>query len=222
MSTYSLGVDHTEESTIEGFHSWAMGNLVENRNRGIFAEWLVGQALGVICDGDVRLEWDAYDLSYGTTKVEVKASGFCQAWRHVQPSKPIFSIAPRRWCWDAKTGEIIEHVPPERCADVYVFCLHETKCATDEDVSEHPRYTGNANGSDEQIHATTENVRDPASWEFWVVSKQRLNDELGAQKTVGLTTLTRRFGKPIAWCEIRAALDRCIGGSQQESVPTGS
>ena len=25
-----------------GFSRWATGNLVDNRNRGIFAEWLVG------------------------------------------------------------------------------------------------------------------------------------------------------------------------------------
>ena len=33
---------------LEGFRVWATGNLVENRNRGIFAEWLVGTALGVV------------------------------------------------------------------------------------------------------------------------------------------------------------------------------
>ena len=37
-----------------GFSRWATGNLVDNRNRGIFAEWLVGQALGVIEADDVR------------------------------------------------------------------------------------------------------------------------------------------------------------------------
>ena len=40
-----------------GFSRWATGNLVDNRNRGIFAEWLVGQALGVIEADDVRTEW---------------------------------------------------------------------------------------------------------------------------------------------------------------------
>ena len=39
-----------------GFSRWATGNLVDNRNRGIFAEWLVGQALGVIEADDVRTE----------------------------------------------------------------------------------------------------------------------------------------------------------------------
>ena len=57
-----------------------MGNLVDNRNRGIFAEWLVGQALGAIGEGEVRREWDAYDLAFGEIKVEVKASGKSQTW----------------------------------------------------------------------------------------------------------------------------------------------
>ena len=37
-----------------GFSRWATGNLFDNRNRGIFSEWLVGQALGVIEADDVR------------------------------------------------------------------------------------------------------------------------------------------------------------------------
>ena len=39
-----------------GFSRWATGNLFDNRNRGIFSEWLVGQALGVIEADDVRTE----------------------------------------------------------------------------------------------------------------------------------------------------------------------
>ena len=30
---------------ISGFPSWAVGNLVDKRNRGIFAEWVVATAL---------------------------------------------------------------------------------------------------------------------------------------------------------------------------------
>lgn len=119
-----------------------MGDLVDNRNRGIFAEWLVGQALGAIRDGEVRHEWDAYDLLYGEIKVEVKASGRGQTWPQDQPSKPNFNIAPRWRTWVADTNEWIEHDPPVRFADVYVFCLHQVK------------------------KATNENVRDPAFWKF--------------------------------------------------------
>lgn len=35
---------------LETFRRWALGNLVENRNRGLFAEWLIGTALGIADD----------------------------------------------------------------------------------------------------------------------------------------------------------------------------
>ncbi len=169
---------------IEMFHRWAMGDLVDNRNRGIFAEWLVGQALEVIRDGDKRREWDAYDLCYKKKiKVEVKASGRSQAWPQGQPSKPEFNIAPRWKIWVAKTNEWIEHNPPVRFADVYVFCLHYPE------------------------EATNENVRDPASWKFWVISKQTLNDKLGDQKSVGVRTLDE-LADHVGWSEIKAEVDR--------------
>ncbi|MCY4163760.1 MAG: hypothetical protein OXE93_06045 [bacterium] len=41
---------------LDAFRFWAMGDLVDNRNREIFAEWLVGQAIGAIGDGDFRQE----------------------------------------------------------------------------------------------------------------------------------------------------------------------
>jgi hypothetical protein len=167
---------------IQGFYRWAMGDLVDNRNRGIFAEWLVGQALGVVRERDVRHEWDAYDLLYGEVKVEVKASGLSQTWNLYEPSKPNLNIAPRWRHWVAETDVWIEHDQPVRFADVYVFCLHES------------------------VPATNENVRDPASWKFWVIPTREINDELGDQKTVGLATLSR-IAAPIRWSGIKAEVD---------------
>jgi len=51
----------SSELDIDRFRRWALGNLVDNRNRGLFAEWLVGEALGVIDEATPRREWDAYD-----------------------------------------------------------------------------------------------------------------------------------------------------------------
>lgn len=159
-----------------------MGDLVDNRNRGIFAEWLVGQALGAIRAGKVRQEWDAYDLLYGETKVEVKTSGLSQTFGSGEKSNPRFDIEKKKWSWIAETNEYIEHVPPVRFADVYVFSLHES------------------------VPATNENVCDPDTWKFWVISTQKLDGELGNQKTVGLVTLDRLV-KPINWSEIKAEVD---------------
>ena len=126
------------ELDIESFRRWALGALAENRNRGIFAEWLVGQALGAIDHDAAREERMRWDLEYRQNKIEVKASG--QAW-NPRPN-PRFDIACRKLSSDQATGEDIYLDPPKRVADVYVFCLHTPVLATDD------------------------NVADPAVWEF--------------------------------------------------------
>ena len=70
---------------VRGFQKWAAGNLVDNRNRGIFAEWMVGKALNCVDAGSCRIEWDSFDLLYGDMKVEVKASGYSQVWNPDNP-----------------------------------------------------------------------------------------------------------------------------------------
>ena len=174
---------------IHAFRQWAMGNLVENRNRGIFAEWLVGQALGVIGEREYRQEWDSWDLVYCESKIEVKAAGRGQAWPQIEPSTPRFDVAPKEWTWDPEAGDDIRNDPPLRPADVYVFCLHKPE------------------------QASNENVVDPDSWKFWVLSARRLDEELGQQKSVGLATLNRLAAPvgSIEWPEIRAEVDRFVG-----------
>ena len=115
---------------IDGFLRWALGDLVDNRNRGLFAEWLVGEALGVIDEGTPRREWDACDLLYRETKIEVKASGRSQSWNLDQPSKIRFGIEQKSSSWTAASDEWIPHDQPVRFADVYVFCVHEPVPAT--------------------------------------------------------------------------------------------
>ena len=44
----------------EEFWIWNQSNLIENRTRGILAEYIVKEAL-CIKDG-LRIEWDSYDL----------------------------------------------------------------------------------------------------------------------------------------------------------------
>lgn len=169
------------EPDIEGFRRWALGALAENRNRGIFAEWLVGQALGAIDHDAVREEWMRWDLEYRHNKIEVKASG--QAW-NPRPN-PRFDIACRKFSWDPVDKEDIQLDPPARVADVYVLCLHTPELATNV------------------------NVADPAVWDFWVIPAQTLDNELGAQKTVGPATLDR-LAERIGWGQIKEAVDRLI------------
>ena len=174
---------------IDRFRRWALGNLVDNRNRGLFAEWLVGEALGVIDEATPRREWDAYDLMYRETKIEIKASGRSQSWNQERPSTIRFGIGQRSSSWTAASDEWIPHDRPTRFADVYVFCLHQP------------------------VSATNENVADPACWTFWVVATDVLDRELGSQKSVGMRTLDR-LASPIAWSDIRKEVDACVDSQQ--------
>ena len=172
---------------ISGFHRWAAGNLVDNRNRGIFAEWLVGQALRVIDPGEVRKEWDAVDLRYRGMGVEIKASGLSQTWNPANTYTPRFDIHKQLQWWDADTDAWGLYDPPQRTADVYVFCLHEA------------------------VPATDKNVADPSQWRFWVVSTALLNNELGSQKSVGVTTLNGLAGS-VSFSEIKTAVEDSVSG----------
>lgn len=173
------------------FQNWALGNLVWNTNRGIFAEWLVGQALGVIGEDEARDEWGECDLYYRGMKIEVKASGRGQAWKQDRPSTPEFTVRPIKQTWDKRTNEWTDHEPPARVADIYVFCLHEPFPATDDDV------------------------RDSSFWKFWIVSKQTLDDQLGSQEKVRLSRLRDLAPSgPVAWSEIKSEVDRCANSAE--------
>ena len=170
---------------IESFGRWAAGNLVGNRNRGIFAEWLVGQALEAIDEGEFRQEWDPWDLHYRDARIEVKASGKSQSWSPLKESRPAFGIATPKWVWCADTAEWDQNDQGTRPADVYVFCLHKP------------------------VPATNANVADPAAWEFWVVSARKLDEKLSTQKSVGCAALDR-LAERIGWSQIKAAVDHLI------------
>jgi len=166
---------------IASFRRWAAGNLVENRNRGIFAEWLVGQALQALDGHKFRREWDPWDLQYRKARIEVKASGRSQAWDPPRPSEPSFGVAAPKQIWCDKTKKWHQNDQGTRPAHVYVFCLHNP------------------------VPATNANVADPKTWDFWVIPAQTL----GARKTVRPTTLDG-LAKRIGWSKIKSAVDRLI------------
>ena len=177
------------ELDIDRFRRWALGSLVDNRNRGIFAEWLVGEALGVIDEATPRREWDAYDLMYRETKIEIKASGRSQSWSQDRTSKIRFGIEQGSSSWTAASDEWISRDQPTRFADVYVFCLHDP------------------------VPATNENVANATCWTFWVVATDLLDRELGSRKSVGVRTLNR-LASPLAWSNIRKEVDACVDSLQ--------
>ncbi|WP_419912588.1 hypothetical protein [Candidatus Poriferisodalis sp.] len=171
--------------SLEDFRRWALGNLVDNRNRGLFAEWLVGMALDVIDKASERQEWDAYDLLYRDRKIEVKAAGRSQSWNPNHSAPIRFGIEQKKTSWSAATDTFTHHDQPQRFADVYVFCLHTA------------------------VPADNVNVADPDYWQFWVVRTSVLDGELGTQKSLGINRLDQ-IAEPVQWSDIRATVDECL------------
>lgn len=61
------------------FWSWNQSDLIENRTRGILAEFIVKKALGI--EDDNRIEWDDYDLiTEKGIKIEIKSGAYIQTW----------------------------------------------------------------------------------------------------------------------------------------------
>ncbi len=143
---------------------WIGSDLVGNTTRGLFAEYLVGLAVGDLTgdDGDgVRDEWAAHDIETPRgVKVEVKSSAYLQTWRQEKEAIPRFGIART---WGDATGPYAEE--RSRRADVYVFCLlrHRDKA--------------------------TLNPLDIQQWTFFVLATAVLDEGAPEQKTIGLTRL---------------------------------
>jgi len=109
QSTIKTGDEHFFNSenildfTLLDFWKWNQSNLLENRTRGILAEFLVKKALSIPSEN--RIEWDDYDLqTQKGNKIEVKSSAFLQSWNQEKLSKISFSLS------SAET-------------DYYIFCV---------------------------------------------------------------------------------------------------
>ena len=112
-------------ATIGDFWSWAMSDLLDNVNRGVFAEFLVGQALGCALDR-ARQSWDDFDLRTPEgTRIEVKSTGRYQSWGSESTRSVFTGLRGRALTPD---GAKYDGEPKVR-ADVFVFCYHSGRDA---------------------------------------------------------------------------------------------
>ena len=98
--------------TVKDFWSWSSSDLINNTLRGSLAEYIVALALNIDTNSTPREDWSAYDLLYKNVRLEVKASGYLQAWNVGKVSNIIFNIRPTR-TWDPVTGytdEVTRHL----------------------------------------------------------------------------------------------------------------
>ena len=116
--------------TIEDFWSWAYSDLKTNASRGVLAEFLVAQAMGI--STGVKSGWEPYDLELPTgCKVEVKTSGHLQSWATKELSEIKYSGLKAK-LFNNVTDKYSE--TPTFNADVYVFCKQSATQHNDYDV----------------------------------------------------------------------------------------
>jgi hypothetical protein len=170
------------DANVLDFWRFAMSDLRTNNVRGYLAEFLVARAVGTTT---ARTEWDAYDVrAPDGTRIEVKASGYLQAWTQAKVSSPSFRVRPTRG-WDSSSDSIAPELGLQ--ADVYVLCLHTAK--------QHAHY----------------DPLDIAQWEFFVASRE-IVEETGIIN-MGLTTVRRMCGAPVVWEDLAEAI-RLIAASR--------
>ena len=145
------------------YWQWSASDLVGNALRGILAEYIVALAVGQI-DGH-RIEWDTYDIeTENGIKIEVKSGAFIQSWTQKELSAINFNIRPTQ-AWDPETSTYNSQA--FRHSDVYVFCLLNHKDKTSVDPL-------NMN-----------------QWVFYVISTTELDNAVGNQKTISLSSLEK-------------------------------
>jgi len=121
---------HSLGPSLLDFWSWSTSDIVSNAQRGVLAEFIVANAIGVDLNG-VRDEWGAYDLTTPDgIRVEVKSAAFIQSWEQRDFSIISFNV-PKTRAWNSDTN--IQETEPRRQADVYVFALlaHKDKLTID-------------------------------------------------------------------------------------------
>lgn len=163
------------DASVAEFWRFAMSDLRTNNVRGYLAEFLVARAVGATAP---RVEWDPWDVTAPDgTKIEVKSSGYLQAWAQKKLSRPTFQVSAA-YGWDP----MMSARSTERAfqADVYVFCLHT--------ATTHEEYDTLA----------------VSQWEFYVAGQRAVEAQAGA--SMGVATLAKVAGPALPWVELGDAI----------------
>lgn len=165
--------------TILDFWKWRMSNLVNNTDRGAFAEFIVAKSIGA--DEKVRTDWREFDMitESGKIKIEVKSASYIQAWEQSIFSTIRFSIKKTRH-WHSGTNTYSES---KRHADVYVFCLLKHK-----------------------DQKTLDPLR-MEQWQFYVVKTAILNEKYENKTSISLNDL-EKLVTPVSYNELRDSIEQ--------------
>jgi hypothetical protein len=165
------------------FWRWSTADLVSNTVRGVLAEFIVAQALGVDTTAG-RQEWAPYDLcTTDGVSVEVKSAAYLQSWAQHRPSTIQFGVSKKR-VWDAATNRVADE--PARTADVYVFAL----------LAHRDRATLDPLNLDQ--------------WEFYVLATTVLDQRERSQHSITLPSLQKMQAGLHKFDELRTAVAAAV------------
>ncbi len=84
------GDQHLDGDLLD-FWEWSTSDILSNATRGVLAEHIVAQAVGINTKEEVRDEWANFDLQTPSgIKIEVKSAAFLQSWHQNSLSKITF------------------------------------------------------------------------------------------------------------------------------------
>lgn len=178
---HDLAIRGLADAKVGDFWAWAYSDILSNRNRSVFAEYIVGSALGVL--EKPRVEWEETDLRYKGLTVEVKSAAYVQSWPQSKPSVIGFDIA-KKLGWNSETN--VYATLPVRPADCYVFCLYTEK---------------------DQAVADVLNI---SSWQFYVLPTSVVNTALGEQKSVRLSRIVALCPDPVCYQDLKPRVDAVL------------
>jgi len=164
---------------VKSFWQWSYSDIISNATRGVLAEYLIAQAIGVADDG-IREEWAAYDLETKSgIKIEVKSAAYIQSWQQKELSKISF-IVKKTLSWNKFTNK--QDGVPKRDADVYVFAL---------------------------LAHTEQETIDPldiSQWEFYVLQTRILDKRKRSQHSITLPSLCK-LTQAVEYSELLSAIE---------------
>ena len=166
---------------ISDFWQWSSSDITGNALRGILAEFIVASALEI--NREVRIEWDAYDLTFDDIKIEIKSAAYIQTWEQNDYSKITFNIAPTR-TWSDEAKSRIDEI--KRQSDIYIFCL----------LSHREQLTLNPLNIDQ--------------WEFYLLPTAYLDKYFPLQKTITLSSLLNLQPTKCNYNDLKSTMTKLI------------
>ena len=174
--------------SVDDFRRWVLSDWESPTTRALLAEYYVRCATGA--DSEPAGEWEYVDIILkDDTTIEVKCTAYLQpaGGAGLKRTNPGFDIEKKKYAWNTKSWQWeAESSAPRRRADCYVLCL--------ENMKEPEAY----------------NPLNLTQWEFFVVSKSRIDEMFGDQKTVTVGRLKQEGICSVSFDDLACAISRNI------------